>query len=493
MAYTIRALLIACFLLQSSQAFALGYSADELPSYQELVNLLETNKPSSSMDSKVQKLFAKPLVSNRESGKAQLSKSNHGTYLRLSQWNIERGYGLDIVKELFKDPEAYLKANLGGDYAPDSDDYQAIKEEIEILTDTDILTINEADYGVSRTKYQNIPEELAKLMGGSYVFAPEFIEVDPTLLMAPDIDQGKYKGIHGNAIVSRFPITKARMFRLPRCYDWLNEEQKRLTPIEKGRRFSGRILFNEKIKTEIRYGDRTAIVADIKLPNQDTLTIVSTHLEDRTFPRCRLKQIDYVLNEIKDIKNPVVLAGDFNTVETDLSPASLIQFYNAKIADPAFLARIFSSIFNPIALIVNPSLAGANFIRKFKDPAAHNVPFLFQNKARSFFRTIKDFRFADGDHFDFSGDEKWSHKRDGDMSNSNQRWLKGFVETFQLERAYKVMRYKLDWIFAKPNGNGKSKHYFPAFGRTLKKLNYSFKDYRIADHTPITVELIINK
>ena len=75
---------------------------------------------------------------------------------------------------------------------------------------------------------------------------------------------------------------------------------------------------------EVRRGNRIALLADIEdssLP-LGAMTVVATHLEDKTKPENRHKQLEEILAYIKDTPHPVILAGDMNTSGSDLTPTS---------------------------------------------------------------------------------------------------------------------------------------------------------------------------
>ena len=85
----------------------------------------------------------------------------------------------------------------------------------------------------------------------NYAYGVEFVEVDPIfelnteVVHLPDrqadarlqqdlrIDRERYDGLHGNAILSRYPIRDARIFRLPVCHDWYASEVKEIAKLEK--------------------------------------------------------------------------------------------------------------------------------------------------------------------------------------------------------------------------------------------------------------------
>ena len=103
---------------------------------------------------------------------------------------------------------------------------------------------------------------------------------------------------------------------------------------------------------------------------------------------------------------------------------------------------------------------------------------------------------SDGGAFDFRGEGRRAiGSRGRTLANSNQRGMKGFITTYEVERTIgPAGKYKLDWIFVKPPGVTKPRakkqpHRFaPHFGRTLRTLNYSGEG-RISDHNPIAVDL----
>lgn len=413
--------------------------------------------------------------------------------IRVTDWNIERGFALEQIKQLIT-KEQGLPEISNDKFA------EKIREQIEVLKQTDIFILNEVDWGLPRTDYKNVAQEFADLFDANFVFVPEFIELSPDILDDPELDKEKYLGLHGNAIVSRFPIVKSSVLRLPQCYDWYDEEKKKIGLLEKSRRKGSDIVINEEVLTELRSGGRLAIISDISLPEGETVTVVATHLENRTKPACREKQLRSILNHIKTIANPVVLAGDLNNFEKSAEPVYLKTALQDKITDLGFMTRMGLNFINPYALITNSSRFVVDLFRKHQDPTVTNIPVILPNKTRKLFSMIEKFRFADALGFDLSGHKDWSYQgkeSDARYSNSNQIANKGFVETFAFNRHFGIAKYKIDWIFVKPSLKAdckakkkldyECKNYFPAFGQTLKELNQYFK---ISDHNPVTVKLM---
>lgn len=405
-------------------------------------------------------------------------------YLRIAHWNIKRGFNIAEIKEILINQNTYEKkyiSNVKSRYRKN------FKEELNTFATADIVCLNEVDIGMPRTKYKNIISELGDSLNWNYAYATEFIEVGP-LFQKKQVDKALYKGLHGNAIISKFPIISAQVIRLPNEYDWYRTEAiKRQSPLEHIRHFGAMAIFSEKIEyKEVRHGSRNALIADIKLPGGQIVTVVSTHLEDRAYPDKRLKQFKYLLESLKDKKTPVILSGDLNTSTTETIPTSLKKEVVKRARDLHFVARAVATPFIP-GLPIASVLAAVPISKllQYKDPFFPSIPVVFPNHERKFYASLKEFKFNDGESFDLSGDkEKSSNGKGGLLANSNQRHWKGFKSTFKLEEPRLIAYFKLDWFFVKPVG----KHFMPFNGRTLKTLNYSLKGH-ISDHNPITVDV----
>ncbi len=451
-------------------------------SFDDLLKLRNNVRPSGNLSHKLQKQLATPYIYNYSaSEKNQIYRS----YLRLAHWNIQRGLNLDVIKALLSDHQSYYysyKKNI------DKDKLEKFKNELDTFVNSDIISLNEVDIGIPRTKYKNVVSELAETLHYNYAFATEFVELDPLLGKKIKVDPEKYLGLHGNAVLSKFPIHSAKIIRLPECYKWYEAETGHKSPIEHIRRFSAKTVFKQQIVDEVRHGSRCALIADIELPTKEIVTVVSTHLEDRCYPSGRFKQTQVVFENIKHLNRPVIVAGDFNTSTTDAAPISVKKEIIKRLRDPHFIAR-------QAAIAAVPGIpVASNFVAiaiskalQYKDPAAPSIPVLFPNQERRLFKYVKDFKFIDGEKFDLRGD-KSSNGKTGLLANSNERQLKGFESTFKFEKPRIIAYYKLDWLFVKP----KAGRFEPYNGQTLQLLNHAY-DGRISDHEPMTVDLALNK
>jgi endonuclease/exonuclease/phosphatase family metal-dependent hydrolase len=198
---------------------------------------------------------------------ASIASPRVNGFIRAVQWNIERGTHSGAIINLFN-------------YHP-------------VLKFADVIAFNEVDFGMNRTGNRNIAFELGSSLGMHTAFAPEYIELTKGIGEEARMEGNNRESMHGNAILSRYPILSARSIRLPSCFNTYQ--------------------FSEK-----RYGDRIALVAELDC-NGNKLLMVSTHLEVRDTPLCRARQCYAILDSVapitqNDLKNShILIAGDLNT------------------------------------------------------------------------------------------------------------------------------------------------------------------------------------
>ncbi len=491
------------FTLCFNSTFALCLEKNEFINhltFDELVELSKTEDNGPELNEKLQLLLNSPLVDNTIAPEnTQLHHSPLlGDFVRVGSWNISRGRNLNLIKMIFDDKENFYKRAK-------NKELKKIQEEIKVLENLDILIVNEADIGMPRTRYRNVPEELGKILGFNYAFGVEYVEVDPVHLglekyewseekfLFPNeeyvVDKQRYKGLHGNAILSRFPLKNVRVVRLTDYYDWFNDEKDRVVQIEVARRKAAKLIFSEAIFREIRRGSRMALLADVKIPGAEKpLTVVAVHLENRTISENRHKQTEELLKSIRNINNPIVMGGDFNTTCSDGRPTTIKREIKKRITSIDYMGKQIINLLIPQAMIFSASQLAVNITRKHSNPTVMNIPIISPNPERLVFRAIKDMIFTDRKEFDFEGDMYRSVNNNwGMLSASNHRRFKGFVPTYEFERNFYIGKFKLDWLFVKPGENS----FAPFFGRTLYNLNYSTTP-PISDHVPITVDLPIN-
>lgn len=184
-------------------------------------------------------------------------------FVRIVQWNILRGSKLEAICRLF--------------------------QEHPLLKYADIVTLNEVDVGMNRTENLNIAFEIGQRLDMHAVFAAEYIELTKGIGDEKQRLGDNNEALHGNAILSRYPFRNVHAIRLPSCFNSFEFEEK-------------------------RYGDRIALFAELECVKP--LHIVSTHLEVRHTPMCRMRQMEAILKEVDRVAPPgtaVIIGGDLNT------------------------------------------------------------------------------------------------------------------------------------------------------------------------------------
>ena len=438
------------------------------------------------------------------SGKLSRPVESGTPVLRAAMWNIERGQEFDPITTALKNPAEFYKLCAKRGLKPDR--LALIEQEAELLSRSDLLILNEVDSGMKRSEYRDVARELAAALHMNYAYAIEFVEVDPVTLGIEVIDETalenemkadpkRYKGLHGSAILSRYPLKNAKVLRLPVCHDWYAGEVKPVPKIEKLKRLGSEKAFLEAIAQERRRGGRIALVADLAVPEAPggSITVVNAHLENKCRARCRVEQMNYILENVQNTTGSLILAGDMNTTGADGSILSFTYILKTKLRDPRFWAGQVINYVNPLNLYGLGT--GLRYFRGYGDPTRRDLPVLANNREYAFFDTLRKFQFRDGSAFDFSGEKQWTvNGTSGTLANSNQRAAKGFTYTFSLPRDFKgvVGRYRLDWFFIKPPAGSPaqsaSRFLRPQFPRTMQALNQGLAQ-RLSDHAPITVDL----
>ena len=487
-----------------------------LLNFDDLLTLSKTAEPTGDLAHRLDSLLTTPFIHEDPAAKPRRPDvANLGPVLRVAMWNIERGLNLDLIRAALTNPSKFNGLTSGDVTVDRSPGHAAAEAQLQKLQDIDLLILNEADLGMKRTNYEDVTADLASALRMNYAYGVEFLEVDPIFdlgseeIHLPDpqedqrlqidlhVDAQKYHGLHGTAILSRYPLHNIRIFRLPVCYDWYATEYAAISSLEQGRRWSAKKLFDERIERELRHGGRMAIIADISVPELPTghATVVATHLENKCTPACRKQQMIALLDQLRNIQNPVILAGDFNTTSRDNTPTSIRNEIMKRITDYQFWISQAISYFNPLGF-AKLALYPLHYFHGYNDPTAYHLPIVWDNRERPLFSYIENFRFDDGRTFDFRGRKQLTDPQRGrTLADSNQRQWKGFVPTYSFARDYGgvVGRFKLDWILVKPftsnpRTSRQSLKFAPTYPITMQELNSSPED-RISDHPPILVDL----
>ena len=518
--WTVLALALFTAGATSSRARQAGVTGPPLLTYDDLVRLYEDENPPEELQSRLTRLLGTPFVRNVSGARGAARPDARGgeQLIRVALWNIERGLEFDAVKAALTGDQRFFRQATAARKSGGANLLTTVLAQAKELRRADLVILNEVDWGLKRTGYRNVARELADAAGMSYAYGVEFVEVDPLTLGTETledetdaakaelvknlaVDKGRTLGLHGTAILSRFPLRNVRVVRFAlQGHDWYADEKKGVSKLEAGKRKGAGVAFGEKIAHEVRRGGRMALLADIedkRLPG-GAVTVVATHLESKTKPENRRKQLEELLALIKNTSHPVILAGDMNTSGADSTPTSAEREVKKRMGSGAFWATQGVKYATGVGLFYDVAQWAVKSKRMKNDPTVKSVRLVSENPEEKFFTTMKEFRFDGGGAFDFRGTKAYSvGGSEGTLANSNERAPKGFVPTFELKGKVNVT-LKLDWIFVKParltdpEDRRQSYLFAPRFGRTLKALNQSVEG-GISDHSPLVVDLKLSE
>ena len=194
-----------------------------------------------------------------------------GMPIHVVAWNVERGLCLDpIVRFLQNHPS---------------------------LKTADVLLLSEVDWGMARTANRFITRDIAAALGMNYAFAPCYLALNKGAGVEKNVSGTNEQSLHGNALLSKFPLSNAHSLALPNGKDKMKGAEKRI-------------------------GSQRAVIADIAHPS-GTFRGVSLHLDAHSSQRHRQKQMSLVLDHLDTLqpKLPTLIGGDWNTTTHDASRA----------------------------------------------------------------------------------------------------------------------------------------------------------------------------
>ncbi|HLD70227.1 MAG TPA: endonuclease/exonuclease/phosphatase family protein, partial [Candidatus Omnitrophota bacterium] len=486
-----------------------------------LVKLSERPNPGGLLQRKLTNFFRTPIISNEAYYRGV--RPHHptdprlGPYLRILSWNIEKSFHIQEAIQLLTSEDKFRQMVDVQKTPLESEDFKNISRQRDRMLQANILILQEMDIGVNRSGYVDAARELAKALNMNYAYGAEQLEIDPVILGKEKIlnedgtvneeaskyyaaDPERYKGVFGSAVLSKYPIKKVQVFQLKnQAYDWYVKEKENTTFLENARRFGAETVFQNEVTREIKKGGRVYFRVDLDVPDVPggTLTVINIHLEIKCEPIGRQIQMAEILAYVRGIQNPVIIAGDFNSAPTDLSPTSVSRTLKRTAENPTTWLSAGITYLSPHALLINSSRLISNVTKNFQDPTAADIPVIASNKVKGLFESMEGFKSSKGYTFDFRGDNKRSvNGNGGTLANSNQRDLKGFKTTFSVKRPLGpwIGKYRLDWFFVKssylknPFDQTGPYRFAPHFGETLEELNTSLQT-PLSDHHPNVIDL----
>jgi endonuclease/exonuclease/phosphatase family metal-dependent hydrolase len=190
-------------------------------------------------------------------------QASRSPVIRATAWNIERGIRFESILRVL--------------------------EEHPTISHSDVLLMTELDYGMARTDNRFVAREIAQKLQLNYVFSPCYINMNKGSGLEVHTTGENTQALHGNAIFSRYPLTRAHLLALPNGKDKMRDNEKRL-------------------------GSQTATIADMEHPT-GTVRLVSLHLDAHSTQRHRHRQMKLLLDHLDTLRPqiPVLIGGDWNT------------------------------------------------------------------------------------------------------------------------------------------------------------------------------------
>ncbi len=213
--------------------------------------------------------LAERVLGTTETGSFAPHGAPAKSFYRLVAWNLERGI----------EYEGQLEALRNHPY----------------LRSADVYLVTETDVGMARSGNRNIARDLAASLRLNYAFAPCYLNLSKGAGVESEAYGENDLGLHGNAILSRYPIRNPRPIALANGRDKMRGGEKRL-------------------------GRQAAIAAEIDLPGLG-LSVCSVHLDAQSSQRHRRNQMEAIIKALPQW-GPAVIGGDWNTTTFDASSAS---------------------------------------------------------------------------------------------------------------------------------------------------------------------------
>lgn len=243
-------------------------------------------------------MSAPDAVARNEASIAEPTQANHTSYL--NTWEC-----LQTIESVAP-PFELSKPRALTIGAWNIERCKRVEESADLLrtAGVDIILATEMDVGMARSSQRHTTKDLAAELGFGYVYGVEYVELgtgDPyeTGLFSEIPNE---LGLHGNAIISKYPLLNPRLIPLNDSGLW----------------YSGA----PKADGQRRVGGRMAIAAQIECVF-GPLVLVAVHFESESDAFERKAQAITLLDGIEESydSDAVVIGGDLNTA--DLSGQSI--------------------------------------------------------------------------------------------------------------------------------------------------------------------------
>lgn len=292
---------------------------------------------------------------------------------RAVAWNIERGTHFDEILHLLSNHPR--------------------------LAGADVYLLTECDLGMARSSNRSVALDLARALKLNYFFAPSYLNLSKGCGHEAEVDDDNTLAIHGNAILSRYPLKNLRTVPLPNGKDKMRGREKRI-------------------------GNQRALIADLQLGDR-TLSTSCIHLDAHSSQKHRVTQLQSVLDPLTEYPSdqPILIGGDWNT-----------STYNSSRAVHAI-----------IGFWVRVGMGVDNMIRNhYPHPDRYWEKDLFAMLEKRGFDYKGHNKPGIGTlHYDFSSIEQYKNLREW-----IPEWCFRFIE-WSLRNHDGRLSFKLDWFAAK--------------------------------------------
>jgi len=191
-------------------------------------------------------------------------------FYRAVTWNIERGIVFDGILHTLKDHP--------------------------ILKEADVFFIPETDMGMVRSANRNVARELAEALGLNYYFVPTYLNLCKGNGTEDHFEGENTLAIHGNAILSRYPLKDFHRIVLHNAKDKMKGKEKRL-------------------------GSQQALACTAIFP-QGEVRVICAHLDAHSSKRHRRDQMRTIMRYLDKLPPlPSLFGGDLNTMTYNSSSA----------------------------------------------------------------------------------------------------------------------------------------------------------------------------
>jgi len=327
--------------------------------------------------------------------------------IRATSWNIERGIELDSIIEILATHP--------------------------IISKSDLFLLTELDYGMARSGNRKVPSDIARALKLNYAFAPSYLNLDKGSGLESMAKGRNLRGIHGNALFSRYPLTKVGSIPLPNGKDKMRGNEKRL-------------------------GSQAGVVAVVDHP-LGSFRAVSVHLDAHSTQKHRMRQMQIVLEDLQRRAPhlPALIGGDWNT--------STYNSRNAFFSIVGYARRVLMGVRN---VIQNHYPYPDRWFERHLFRELERQGFHYKNLNAPGACTL---------HYDIN-----DLAANGRMADWIPNWCFWFIN-WALERNNGRCSFKLDWFAGK--GIEPSSEFPPAVISDVHRL-----DLMLSDHDPIVLDFV---